>query len=75
MSPKYIKPVSRDLGTVLSEAQGVCRIGSLAGPDTSPHCEPGGTASGGTCVQGDVVTGCILGYIPDIDECSLGGGF
>jgi hypothetical protein len=75
MSPNYIRPVSRDLGTGLPDAKGVCVSGSVAGPDALPHCLPGGLASGGFCQLGNTVTGCQAGGIPDADTCITGGNF
>jgi hypothetical protein len=75
MKQKYEKPNVRDLGTSLSDAEGLCYNGSLATGAPGAHCIPfGGTASGAYCSEGIVPTniGCSVGKAPTAHGCLLG---
>jgi len=75
---KYMKPIVRDFGDFVPNAQGdTCATGHLAqGP--GQRCAPfGSMASGSTCdPDGGLASACLLtGNGPHSGACNLGGGF
>jgi hypothetical protein len=73
---KYVKPMARDLRSVIPLAKGVCNpLGSLANLMlTGEDCGNGGLASGSVC-WGDgasVSLACQTGLIP-LMNCTTGG--
>ena len=77
MKTKYEKPIARDLGDLLAEAQGVCRNGSNANtgqPNLTNNCRAGGLASGAGCGYGDApnTIGCTVGLHPQYFGCGAG---
>lgn len=77
MNKTYEKPLARNLGELVSSAEGnTCADGSTALGPTGSHCTLGHTASGGDCFNGQSVTGCAAGGTANAWECKpTGGGF
>jgi len=64
MKAIYEKPILRDLGQTIQNAQGSCRAGSVALSPGGKHCQPfGSVASKGNCTWGHKAT----------KECTSGG--
>jgi hypothetical protein len=75
MKSKYVKPLVRNLGETIPNAEGICMIGSTANllPPTS-HCMNGPTALGAGCFEGQTPgsQGCISGGTPSFFGCRPG---
>jgi hypothetical protein len=74
MTQKYVKPLVRNLGDVLPNAQGVCQVGSTANLFPGNSCRNGITALGDVCSEGSFPggTGCNTGSIPAFFGCQVG---
>lgn len=71
---KYQKPIARNLGDVLPNAQGECMSGTVASTPTGTSCISGQTASGSFCTDGSFAqgTGCYSGITPAGYGCFIG---
>ena len=64
MVEKYSKPIVRNLGETITNAEGYCLSGSHADTDPGSDCASGTSALGAVCAYG--------GY-PGPDACHVGG--
>ncbi len=89
MNQKYEKPVARNLGEMIPNAQGYCLVvGNSANlPLPGSSCKSGASATGATCAYGGEVNpqacnsgttpkyfGCINGDFADPAPCNVGNG-